>query len=71
MTVLSSGIDDIIPQSGVTVAAADASFTPAAGTYTSQTPTYNLLNYGYKIGWSIKFKIKLCKDSNPHSNKTL
>ena len=40
MTALSSGTDDIISQSGVTIAAPDASFTPAAGTYTFQTITY-------------------------------
>ena len=44
MTVLSSGTDDIIPQSGVTIAAADVSFTPAAGTYSNQTVTYNFVS---------------------------
>ena len=33
MTALSAGTDDIVAQSGVTIAAPDASFTPAAGTY--------------------------------------
>ena len=51
MTALFSGTDDIISQSGVTIAAPDASFTPAAGTYANQTVTYNLLVYGYKISW--------------------
>ena len=55
MTVLSSGIDDIIPQSGVTVAAADASFTPAAGTYTSQTPTYTSLS---NVTSDVYFQVK-------------
>ena len=44
MTALSSGTEDIIVQSGVTIAAADASFTPAVGTYANQSVTYNLLN---------------------------
>ena len=47
MTALSSGTDDIIFQSVVTIAAPDASFTPAAGTYTNQSVTYNIMNYGY------------------------
>ena len=41
MTALFSGTDDIISQSGVTIAAPDASFTPAAGTYANQTVTYS------------------------------
>ena len=41
MTALSSGTDDIVAQSGVTIAAPTASFTPAAGTYLTQTVTYN------------------------------
>ena len=57
MIALSTGTDDIVAQSGVTIAAADASFTPLSTvTYTNQTVTYNLLNYRYKIGWSINFK---------------
>ena len=43
MAALSVGTDDIITQSGVTIAAPDASFTPAAGTYANQTVTYNKL----------------------------
>ena len=51
MTAPSSGTDDIISQSGVTIAAADASFTPVSTvTYTNQSVTYNILNYKYKIG---------------------
>ena len=49
MTSLSSGTDDIVAQSGVTIDATDTSFTPDAGTFTNQSITYNLLNY-YKIG---------------------
>ena len=44
MTALSSGTDDIIAQSGVTIAAPTASFTPPAGTFTSQSDTYNLIS---------------------------
>ena len=44
MTALSSGTDDIISQSGVTIAAPDASFTPAAGTSTIQTATYQSIS---------------------------
>ena len=44
MTALSSGTNDIVSQNGVTIAAPDASFTPAAGTYTNQTVTYNLIS---------------------------
>ena len=40
MTSLSLNTDDIVSQSGVTIAAPDASFTPPAGTYTKQSPTY-------------------------------
>ena len=43
MTALSVGTDDIVAQSGVTIAAPGASFTPAAGTYSNQTVTYNKL----------------------------
>ena len=42
MTALSAGTDDIVARSGVTIAAPDASFTPAAGTYANQTVTYSL-----------------------------
>ena len=41
MTTLSADTDDIVAQSGVTISAPDASFTPAAGTYTNQTATYS------------------------------
>ena len=41
MTALSAGTDDIVARSGVTIAAPDASFTPAAGTYANQTTTYS------------------------------
>ena len=41
MTALSLGTDDIVAQSGITIAAADASFTPAAGSYANQTATYS------------------------------
>ena len=43
MTALSVGTDDIVAQSGVTIAAPDASFSPAAGTYVNMTVTYNKL----------------------------
>ena len=43
MKVLSAGTDDIVVRSGITIAAPDASFTPAAGTYANQTVTYNQL----------------------------
>ena len=43
MTTLSLGSDDIVAQSGVTIAAPDASFTPAIETYANQTVTYNEL----------------------------
>ena len=43
MTPLSVGTDDIVAQSGVTIATPDASLTPAAGTYANQTVTYNKL----------------------------
>ena len=42
MPALSAGIDDIVAQSVVTIASPDASFSPAAGTYTNQTVIYNL-----------------------------
>ena len=42
MSVLSPGTDDIIAQSGVAIAAADASFIPAVGIYISQTVTYKV-----------------------------
>ena len=41
ITALSAGTDDIVAQSGITIAVPDASFTPAAGTYVNQTVTYN------------------------------
>ena len=45
MIALSTGTDDIVAQSGVTIAAADASFTPLSTvTYTNQTVTYNSLS---------------------------
>ena len=44
MTALSAGTDDIVTQSGVTIAAPDVSFTPAAGTYTNQSTTYTLVS---------------------------
>ena len=44
MTALSTGTNDIVSQSGVTIAAPDASFTPAAGTYVNLTVTYNLVS---------------------------
>ena len=40
MTALPSGTDDIVAQSGVTIAAPDATFTPAAGIYANQTVAY-------------------------------
>ena len=43
MTALSAGTDDIVAQSGVTIAAPDVSFVPTAGIYASQTVTYNKL----------------------------
>ena len=44
MTALSFGTDDIIAQSGVTIAAPDASFTPSNAVYTNQTVTYNFVS---------------------------
>ena len=44
MTALSAGTDDIFSLSGVTIAAADASFTPPSDAYTNQTVTYNLVS---------------------------
>ena len=41
MRALSLGTDDIIAKSGVTIAAPDASFTPAIETYKNLTVTYN------------------------------
>ena len=49
MTTLSAGTDDIIAQSGITIAAPETSFTPNALAYTNQTVTYNLLIYENKI----------------------
>ena len=42
MTALSAGTENIVAQSGVTIAAPDVSFTPTAAAYTNQTVTYNL-----------------------------
>ena len=42
MTALSAGTDDIVSQSGVTIATPDASFTPSTATYTNQTVTYKI-----------------------------
>ena len=56
MTALSAGTDDIVTQSGVTIAAPDASFTPTAGTYTNQALIYNLSIYKYIIDWSNKYR---------------
>ena len=44
MTAQSAGTDDIVAQNGVTIAAPNASFSPAAGTYTNQTITYSLVS---------------------------
>ena len=44
MTALSAGTDDIIAQSGIAIAAPDASFKPAAGAYINKTVTYNLVS---------------------------
>ena len=41
MAALSLGTNDIIAQSGITIAAPDTSFTPAAVTYANQSVTYN------------------------------
>ena len=44
MGALSLGTDDIVAQSGVTIAAPEASFTPdSVGTSAAQTVTYNKL----------------------------
>ena len=43
MVELSASTDDIVAQSGVTIAAPDASFTPVTVAYTSQTLIYNLI----------------------------
>ena len=44
MAAQSAGTDDIVAQSGVTIAAPAASFSPPAGTYTNLTVIYNLLS---------------------------
>ena len=45
MTVLSSGTDNIVAQSGVTIATPDVSFTPVATvTYANQSVTYNQIS---------------------------
>ena len=41
MTALSAGTEDIIAQSGITISAPDASFTPVITTYANQSVTYN------------------------------
>ena len=41
MTAISAGTDDILAQNGVTIAAPDASFTPAAATYVNQVVSYS------------------------------
>ena len=43
MTALSTGTNDIVAQIGVTIAAPESSFIPAAGTYANQTVTYSML----------------------------
>ena len=55
MSALSSGTDNIVALSLVTIAAPDASFTPAAGTYTNQSVAYNLLTYKLKSVETIHF----------------
>ena len=52
MTALSAGTDDIVAQSGVTIAAPDASFSPAVGPYSSQTVTYIKLQCKWNIAWN-------------------
>ena len=42
MAALSAGSEDISAQSGITIDAVEASFTPAAGTYSKQTATYKV-----------------------------
>ena len=44
MAALSAGSEDISAQSGITIDAVEASFTPAAGTYSKQTATYSLIS---------------------------
>ena len=44
MAALSSGTDDIVAQSGVTIAAPDTSYSPPSGTYTNQTATYTSIS---------------------------
>ena len=45
MAALSAGTDNIVSQSGVTIATPDATFTPAAGAYVNQTATYSLFSF--------------------------
>ena len=52
MTALSAGTDDIIAQSGIAIAAPDASFKPAAGAYINKTVTYNKLQCKWSIAWN-------------------
>ena len=63
MTALSTGTDDIVAQSGVTISAPDAYFTPVAGTYANQTVTYNKLQLQveYSIEKLILYLIKQLK----------
>ena len=49
MTAISAGTDDILAQNGVTIAAPDASFTPAAATYVNQVVSYNKNNCKWNI----------------------
>ena len=42
LTALSDGTENITPQSGVVLSAADASFTPTAGSYVNQSVIYTL-----------------------------
>ena len=44
MAALSAGTDDIVSQSGVTIATPNAAFTPPAGTYVNQAATYILVS---------------------------
>ena len=44
MTALSAGTEDIIAQSGITISAPDASFTPVITTYANQSVTYSLIS---------------------------
>ena len=63
MVALSAGTDDIVAQSGITIAAPDASFIPAAGIYTNQTVTYNKLQLQveYRLKSIFRYLIKHLK----------